>query len=429
MFFSSRSRYQALLLMLLAGCLLWGIPTALQAQRLFTVVIDAGHGGKDPGTVGNGGKEKDITLSVAKIVGRKIKANHPEVRVLYTRETDTFVGLQARADYANRHKASLMLSIHVNSAPTATVNGTETYVLGVSKFANNLSVAMRENKAMLLESDYKTTYRGFDPTSTESYIMFDLMQDAYITKSIDFANRLQRRYRTHGRYSRGVRQDILWVLSQSAMPSVLTEIGFLTNKQEANFMLSAAGQEKIADAISEAFTGYYMAFTGKSAKDTPKQTDVAEPADTTTTSSGGDEAGTTTLSTPEPSTSEPKKGQGKTSKGDAKTDTKGSAGKDSKDSKGDTKSSAGKEAKSQKTPKGITYRVQFLTSPKKLEPNHPDFRHLPSAVERMRAGNKYIYLLDHVSTREKAQEQLRQLPRIYRDAFVIRYRDGVRIRG
>ena len=243
MFFSSRSRYQVLLLMLLAGCLLWGIPTALQAQRLFTVVIDAGHGGKDPGTVGNGGKEKDITLSVAKIVGRKIKANHPEVRVLYTRETDTFVGLQARADYANRHKASLMLSIHVNSAPTATVNGTETYVLGVSKFANNLSVAMRENKAMLLESDYKTTYRGFDPTSTESYIMFDLMQDAYITKSIDFANRLQRRYRTHGRYSRGVRQDILWVLSQSAMPSVLTEIGFLTNKQEANLIVSPTGQE------------------------------------------------------------------------------------------------------------------------------------------------------------------------------------------
>ena len=352
MFFSSRSRYQVLLLTLLAGYLLWGIPTALQAQRLFTVVIDAGHGGKDPGTVGNGGKEKDITLSVAKIVGRKIKANHPEVRVLYTRETDTFVGLQARADYANRHKASLMLSIHVNSAPTATVNGTETYVLGVSKFANNLSVAMRENKAMLLESDYKTTYRGFDPTSTESYIMFDLMQDAYITKSIDFANRLQRRYRTHGCYSRGVRQDILWVLSQSAMPSVLTEIGFLTNKQEANLMLSSAGQEKIADAISEAFTGYYMAFTGKSAKDTPKQADATEPADTTTTSPGGDEAGATTPSTPEPSAPEPKKGQGKTSKGDTKSDTKGSTEKDSQRyAKSDTKVSAGKEKKNEKAMK------------------------------------------------------------------------------
>ena len=430
MYVSLRSRYRIFLTLLLLLGMALVMPMDLQAQRLFSVVIDAGHGGKDPGTVGNGGKEKEITLAVAKLVGKKIKASHPEVRVLFTRETDVFVGLQARADFANKHKASLMLSIHVNSAPTTSVHGTETYVLGLSKFANNLSVAMRENKAMLLESDYKTTYRGFDPTSTESYIMFDLMQDAYITKSIDFANRLQRRYRTHGRYSRGVRQDILWVLSQSAMPSVLTEIGFLTNKQEADFMLSSAGQEKIADGISEAFTGYYMAFTGKSAKDTPKQADATEPADTTTTSPGGDEAGTTTPSTPEPSTPEPKKGQGKTSKGDTKSDTKGSAGKDSKgDAKSDSKGTAGKEAKSQKTPKGITYRVQFLTSPKKLEPNHPDFRHLPSAVERMRAGNKYIYLLDHVSTREKAQEQLRQLPRIYRDAFIIRYRDGVRIRG
>ena len=262
---------------------------------------------------------------------------------------------------------------------------------------------------MLLESDYKTTYRGFDPTSTESYIMFDLMQDAYITRSIDFANRLQRRYRTHGRYSRGVRQDILWVLSQSAMPSVLTEIGFLTNKQEANFMLSAAGQEKIADAISEAFTGYYMAFTGKSAKDTPtKQADAVEPADTTAASETSNEA--TTPTTPEPTTPEPKKAQDKTPKSD-------------------TKSATSKDTKSSKAPKGITYRVQFLTSPKKMESNHPDFRHLPTAVERMRAGNKYIYLLDHVSTREKAQEQLRQLPKIYRDAFIIRYRDGVRIRG
>ena len=118
------------------------MPMDLQAQRLFSVVIDAGHGGKDPGTVGNGGKEKEITLAVAKLVGKKIKASHPEVRVLFTRETDVFVGLQARADFANKHKASLMLSIHVNSAPTTSVHGTETYVLGLSKFANNLSVAM-----------------------------------------------------------------------------------------------------------------------------------------------------------------------------------------------------------------------------------------------------------------------------------------------
>lgn len=411
MYVSLRSRYRIFLTLLLLLGVALVMPMDLQAQRLFSVVIDAGHGGKDPGTVGNGGKEKEITLAVAKLVGKKIKASHPEVRVLFTRETDVFVGLQARADFANKHRASLMLSIHVNSAPTTSVHGTETYVLGLSKFANNLSVAMRENKAMLLESDYKTTYRGFDPTSTESYIMFDLMQDAYITKSIDFANRLQKRYRSSGRYSRGVRQDILWVLSQSAMPSVLTEIGFLTNKQEANFMLSAAGQEKIADAISEAFTGYYMAFTGKSAKDTPKQDETTEPAETTAGSETSEEVIPATPSTPDtPATPEPKKGQGKTPKSD-------------------TKPAASKDTKSAKTPKGITYRVQFLTSPKKMEPKHPDFRHLPTAVERMRAGNKYIYLLDHVSTREKAQEQLRQLPKIYRDAFIIRYRDGVRIRG
>ena len=226
------------------------------AQRLFTVVLDAGHGGKDGGTIGHSGKEKDITLAVAKLVGSKIRASHPEVQVLYTRTTDVFVGLQARADFANKHKASLMLSIHVNSAPSSSVYGTETYVLGVAKFANNLSVAMRENKAMLLESNYKTIYRGFDPTSTESYIMFDLMQDAYFNKSVDFANKLQRRYRQQGRYSRGVRQDILWVLSQSAMPSVLTEIGFLSNANEAAFMLSESGQQTIATAIAGAFTSY-----------------------------------------------------------------------------------------------------------------------------------------------------------------------------
>lgn len=279
MYVSLRSRYRIFLTFLLLLGMALVMPMDLQAQRLFSVVIDAGHGGKDPGTVGNGGKEKEITLAVAKLVGKKIKASHPEVRVLFTRETDVFVGLQARADFANKHKASLMLSIHVNSAPTTSVHGTETYVLGLSKFANNLSVAMRENKAMLLESDYKTTYRGFDPTSTESYIMFDLMQDAYITKSIDFANRLQKRYRSSGRYSRGVRQDILWVLSQSAMPSVLTEIGFLTNKDEAAFMLSDKGQDAIAGAIAESFTSYYRAYQGKREKATEAKADTTKATD------------------------------------------------------------------------------------------------------------------------------------------------------
>ena len=199
----------------------------------FTVVIDAGHGGKDPGAMAHGYKEKDIALAVALKTGSKIKADHPNVRVLYTRDRDVFVGLQARSDFANRHKASLFISIHLNSSPSGSAYGTETYVIGMNKQSNNLNVAMRENKAMLLESDYKTTYKGFDPTNAESYIIFDLMQEAYINRSIDIAKFVERQYKNNGRTSRGVRQEGLWVLSQSAMPSILTEIGFISNANDA----------------------------------------------------------------------------------------------------------------------------------------------------------------------------------------------------
>ena len=374
----------SLLLILLIG----GGGSIAFAQRLFTVVLDAGHGGKDGGTVGHGGKEKDITLAVAKLVGSKIRASHPEVQVLYTRTTDVFVGLQARADFANKHKASLMLSIHVNSAPSSSVYGTETYVLGVAKFANNLSVAMRENKAMLLESNYKTIYRGFDPTSTESYIMFDLMQDAYFNKSVDFANKLQRRYRQQGRYSRGVRQDILWVLSQSAMPSVLTEIGFLSNANEAAFMLSESGQQTIATAIAGAFTSYYQATRGKQ------------------------------ISTPAREQADSAKDQQEVVEESSKADTSAQTAPTPKEEKSPKKTTTmGKE----------TWRVQFLSSPDKIEVDDPRFRKLPTPVERIRVGKIYGYFLEHMSSRAEAQRALRALPAVYKDAYIVHYRDGKRL--
>ena len=406
-------------------CLVLSLPFTAEAQRLFTVVIDAGHGGKDSGTVGNGGKEKDITLAVAKLVGAKIRRAHPEVNVLYTRTTDVFVGLQARADYANKHKASLMLSIHVNSAPSKEVHGTETYVLGIAKFANNLSVAMRENKAMLLESDYKTTYRGFDPTSTESYIMFDLMQDAYFNKSIELANKIQRQYRAAGRYSRGVRQDILWVLSQSAMPSILTEIGFLSNQQEAAFMLSEDGQQTIASAIALGFTSHYRAYRGKGSGD-KKQSDSADTktkseteADTTDQDSTAD-----TSSQEETQQTSPReqveralnKGGGKSSSKQGKTST----------AEGKTKASVANSSDSA-SDEGITYRVQFLSSPEKIDVKDARFRKLPTPVERVKVGKAYIYLLSPTPSKAKAQQQLSSLPRIYRDAYIARYRGTKRL--
>lgn len=384
-----RSRVSSLLLLL--ALLLFGVSPTLRAQRLFTVVIDAGHGGKDGGTVGNGGKEKDITLAVAKLVGAKIRADHPEVNVLYTRKTDVFVGLQARADFANKHKASLMLSIHVNSAPSKSVYGTETYVLGVAKFANNLSVAMRENKAMLLESNYKTTYRGFDPTSTESYIMFDLMQDAYFNKSVDFANMLQRRYRQKGRYSRGVRQDILWVLSQSAMPSVLTEIGFLSNPSEAAFMLSESGQQTIASAIASAFTSYYQASRGKRASSA-----TSDKADSSKVTPAAEETAT---AAPE------------------EKPAKASSREEAKPARSTASTKAPRE----------TWRVQFLSSPERIDTNDPRFRKLPTAVERIQVGRIYGYFLAPMNSRAEAQRALRALPAVYKDAYIVHYRDGKRL--
>lgn len=394
-------------------------PQWADAQRLFTVVLDAGHGGKDSGTVGNGGKEKDITLAVAKLVGAKIQATHPEVRVLYTRRTDVFVGLQERADFANRNQASMMLSIHVNSAPSKSVYGTETYVLGVAKLANNLSVAMRENKAMLLESDYKTTYRGFDPTSTESYIMFDLMQDAYFNKSIDLANHIQRHYRRSGRYSRGVRQDILWVLSQSAMPSVLTEIGFLSNASEAVYMLSAQGQEELASSIAGAFSSYYAAWRGKASPRSARRdsaTTAPEP-EAEPSAQTEDSADSLTARPAKSSSSSP-----------ARSERSSSSSSSASSSVATKVKEAFKKQPEAKLTEGLHYRVQFLSSPEKIDTKDARFRRFPQPIERQQAGKAYIYLLPACKTKAEAQAQIKALPKVYQDAYIVPYKGSQRLR-
>ena len=393
-------------------------PQWADAQRLFTVVLDAGHGGKDSGTVGNGGKEKDITLAVAKLVGAKIQATHPEVRVLYTRRTDVFVGLQERADFANRNQASMMLSIHVNSAPSKSVYGTETYVLGVAKLANNLSVAMRENKAMLLESDYKTTYRGFDPTSTESYIMFDLMQDAYFNKSIDLANHIQRYYRRSGRYSRGVRQDILWVLSQSAMPSVLTEIGFLSNASEAAYMLSFQGQEELASSIAGAFSSYYAAWRGKaSPRSARRESATTAPEPEAEPSAQTEDTADSLMAHPaKSSSSSPARSERSSSSSSASSSVATKV------------KEAFKKQPEAKLTEGLHYRVQFLSSPEKIDTKDARFRRFPQPIERQQAGKAYIYLLPACKTKAEAQAQIKALPKAYQDAYIVPYKGSQRLR-
>ncbi len=225
--------------------------------KLETIVIDPGHGGRDPGTSGKKTKEKDIALKIALKLGSYIERNIPGVKVLYTRKDDRYVALDERAEMANRNKAQLFICIHANSLPGAPAYGTETYVMGLHKDKGNFEVAKRENEVILMDENYQERYEGFDPKSPESYILFTLSQSAYHESSLKFAQKLEGQFKTKaGRFSRGVKQAGFLVLWRTSMPSVLIETGFLSNGKEEGFLASDAGQELIASGIYRAFKDY-----------------------------------------------------------------------------------------------------------------------------------------------------------------------------
>lgn len=233
------------------------IPFFTKDFRVGKVVIDAGHGGHDPGTSGVKYKEKDIALNIALRVGGYIEQYVKGVSVIYTRKDDTYVPLDKRADIANKNKADLFISIHVNAIPNHTTYGTETWVMGLHKTESNLEVAKRENSVILLDEDYKERYEGFDPNSPESYILFSLTQDAYLESSLKMAEKVENQFKTRvGRNSRGVKQAGFVVLYKTAMPSVLVETGFITNRDEEDYLGSERGQELIASGIYRAFKEY-----------------------------------------------------------------------------------------------------------------------------------------------------------------------------
>ncbi len=236
-------------------CLLLCLP--LLADKSYTVVLDAGHGGKDPGAVGKISKEKDLNLSLVLEVGKLLNEQYPDVKVVYTRSTDVFIPLQTRADIANKNNADLFISIHTNSAESKAPSGVETFILGTDKMEQNLDVAMRENAVIKLESDYNTTYMGFDPNSIDSYIMFELLQNNYMDQSLQFASQVQQRFVGHlNRDDRGVRQAAFWVLLKTACPSILFEMGFISNPEEERFLNKAGSMRQMAQAIVDAFGAY-----------------------------------------------------------------------------------------------------------------------------------------------------------------------------
>ena len=232
----------------------------LRADRrgyINTVVIDPGHGGRDPGAVGRHSREKDIALAISIKLGQYINEHLPDVKVLYTRETDEFVGLYRRAQIANENHADLFISVHCNSTRSSAAYGTETFVMGLHRSEANLEVARKENASILYEDDYMETYGGFDPYSPEANIIFSLYQNAYLEQSLSFASLVQNQFRDRAmRVDRGVKQAGFLVLYQITMPGVLVEAGFLSNPREEQYLMSETGQAHIASAIFRAFRDY-----------------------------------------------------------------------------------------------------------------------------------------------------------------------------
>ena len=231
-----------------------GNPVEFKLRR---VVIDAGHGGKDPGTIGKSSREKDVVLSLALQEGNYIKENLPDVEVIYTRKTDVFIELKERANIANRNRADLFVSIHCNATRTSSVHGTETFVMGSKNFGANFDIVKRENAVILLEDNYEENYEGFDPQSPESYMMFNLMQKAHFANSLSLAQKIESDFVTRlNRSSRGVKQAPFYVLWTTSMPSVLIETGFLSNPNEEKYLNSKQGQSYIASAIYRSIKAY-----------------------------------------------------------------------------------------------------------------------------------------------------------------------------
>ncbi len=223
---------------------------------LRTVVIDPGHGGKDPGCISANRKyyEKNITLSVALKLGALIKKEYPSVKVIYTRSADKYVDLSERAAIANRNKADLFISIHVNATKATQARGTETFVMGTHKNDANFEVCKMENSVITIEDDYEHKYQGFDPTSAESYIIFSLLQNTHLEQSLMFAQHIQNEYKKGPIYvNRGVKQGGLLVLWKTTMPAVLTELGFMSNPKDLNVLVTSNGQNSLAQRLFSAF--------------------------------------------------------------------------------------------------------------------------------------------------------------------------------
>lgn len=396
------------------------LPVLQASEKSFIVVIDAGHGGKDPGARGTIINEKAINLAVALKLGNLIAEKHNDVKVIYTRKTDVFIELDERANIANRNKADLFISIHTNAVKKGSaVTGTETYTLGLARSDENLEVAMRENSAILLEDNYLQKYEGFDPTSSESYIIFEFMQNKHMEQSISLASEVQKCFSSVNRVNRGVRQAGFLVLRKTSMPSILVELGYISNRSEERYLASSEGQKKLATSIYNAFTKYKWEYDRKrgalSSQSAVSPDLVAEDGGTANKNMAENDSGFTSTA---PAGSEEDIRQRRNA---------AQAGR-SRRTENVRSSASPAAASSVKQPvKGQRiFKVQILTSNKKLSAGSKLFKGY-KPVDYFVEKGIYKYTYGETVSFEEIKKIRRAVVKDFKDAFIVAFKDGKRV--
>ena len=363
--------------LLLCFCLIFFITGnyAQQKDKISKVVIDAGHGGADPGCLGKKSKEKDINLNVALSLGKLISDNFKDVTVIYTRKTDVAIELYKRAQIANNQHADLFISIHCNAAENKNATGIETFVMGLHKTEENRAVAKKENAAMLLEQNYEDHYEGFHPNSPEADIIISLYTTAYLNNSAIFAQKVQKNLVNNTKLiDRTVKQAGLWVLYKVAMPSILVELGFLSNAKEEEYLMLPRSQEIMAISLYNAFVEYKNHVEGT---DKPKLS----------LSTGKSDSPASPLITTKPADKDP--------------------------------IPPTKEEK-------IVFKIQFYTSSTKMPVNHKKFSTI-TEVDVYYENNIWKYTSGEEKEYEKATQRLSEVKKKFPDSFIIAYYNGEKI--
>lgn len=360
--------------------------------KTFKVVIDAGHGGKDPGCLGAYTKEKDIALDIALKTGKLISDNCPNVKVIYTRSTDVFVELYRRAKIANDQHADLFISFHCNASENKSAHGIDTWVMGLHKSEANLAVARAENSAMMKEKDYEKNYGGFNPNSPESAVMFSLYSSAYLQNSILLADKVQKNLINATKlHDRGVNQAGYWVLWAVSMPSILIEMGFLTNPNEEKFLNDEQNRKTISNAIYQGFVSYYTQMTGNKISPTepePAQKEQNENSNKSNVNSNN-----------HPS--------------DSQSDNK-------------TKEVESISLNTPVNPDAVRFVVQFMALPDKVSLNDKRFRDIPE-VNCYFEGGLWKYTAGNESNLSSAKTILKEIKSKYPDAFIIAFKGETKI--